>query len=61
MKSSELMRILTNDGWYRISQRGSHVKLKHPIKSGIIIVPDHGRQEVGKGLEKKILKQAGIR
>ncbi|MCA1763957.1 MAG: type II toxin-antitoxin system HicA family toxin [Cryomorphaceae bacterium] len=26
----------------------------------IIIFPNHGSQEVGKGLEKKILKDAGI-
>jgi len=26
----------------------------------MIIFPDHGSQEVGKGLKKKILKNAGI-
>ncbi len=60
MKCSELYRILTRDGWYPISQKGSHVKLKHDIKQGIIIFPQHGSQEVGKGLERKILKDAGI-
>jgi predicted RNA binding protein YcfA (HicA-like mRNA interferase family) len=52
--------MLTNDGWYPISQKGSHVKLKHDLKKGIIIFPNHGSQEMGKGLEKKILKDAGI-
>jgi mRNA interferase HicA len=37
------------------------VKLKHDTKSGIIIFPNHGSQEVGKGLEKKILKDANIK
>ncbi len=60
MKCSELYRILTRDGWYPISEKGSHVKLKHDIKQGIIIFPQHGSQEVGKGLERKILKDAGI-
>ncbi len=60
MKSSELYRILLRDGWYPISQRGSHVKLKHDIKQGILIFPDHGSRELGKGLERKILKDAGI-
>ena len=61
MKSSEAFRILQKDGWYPISQRGSHVKLKHDTKVGIIIFPNHGSQELGKGLEKKLFKQAGIK
>jgi len=61
MKSSELFRILKKDGWYPLSQKGSHVKLKHDLKPGIIIFPNHGSQEVGKGLENKILRDAGIK
>ena len=61
MKCSELFRLLKNDGWYPVSQKGSHVKLKHDKKDGIIIFPNHGSQEVGKGLEAKILKDAGIK
>jgi predicted RNA binding protein YcfA (HicA-like mRNA interferase family) len=52
---------IKKDGWYPISQKGSHVKMKHDQKEGIIIFPNHGSQEVGKGLEKKILKDAGIK
>jgi len=61
LKCSELYRILIKDGWYPVSQKGSHVKLKHDLKTGIIIFPDHRSQEAGKGLEKKILKDAGIK
>jgi mRNA interferase HicA len=60
VKCSELYRLLLKDGWYVVSQSGSHVKLKHDIKSGIIIFPNHGSQEIGKGLEKKIRKDAGL-
>ena len=61
MKCSELFRLLKKDGWYPISQKGSHVKLKHDQKEGIIIFPNHGSQELGKGLEKKIMRDAGIK
>ncbi|MFO7789095.1 MAG: type II toxin-antitoxin system HicA family toxin [Bacteroidota bacterium] len=61
MKCSELLRMLKKDDWYPISQKGSHVKLKHDKKSGIIIFPNHGSHELGKGLERKILKQAGLK
>lgn len=61
MKCSELYLILTKDGWYAVSQKGSHVKMLHEKKKGTIIFPNHGSQEMGKGLENKILKDAGIK
>jgi mRNA interferase HicA len=60
MKCSELLRVLKKHGWYPVSQKGSHLKLVHPVKPGVIIFPNHGSQEIGKGTEKKILKDAGI-
>ena len=61
MKSSELVRLLKKDGWYVIRQTGSHMIMEHPSKKGQIVWPYHGSQEVGKGLEKKIKKDAGIK
>jgi mRNA interferase HicA len=61
MKCSELLRILKKDGWYPVSQSGSHVKLRHDLKTGTIIFPNHGSQELGKGLERKIKKDARIK
>ncbi len=60
MKCNELYRILTRHGWYAVSQKGSHIKMKHDQHTAIIIFPNHGDQEVGKGLEKRLLKVAGI-
>ncbi len=34
--------------------------MAHPTKKGQIVCPNHGSQEVGKGLEKKIKKDAVI-
>jgi len=61
MKCSEILRLLLKDGWKVESSRGSHLKMKHPKKPGIIIFPDHGSHEMGKGLEKKIFKDAGLK
>ncbi len=44
-----------------ISQKGSHAKLEHDHKPGTIIFPNHGSQEIGKGFERKIMKDAGIK
>ncbi len=60
MKSSELLRLLQKDGWYAVSQKRSHINMRHPFKRGILIVPNHGSSEVGKGLEMKLKKDAGI-
>jgi predicted RNA binding protein YcfA (HicA-like mRNA interferase family) len=35
--------------------------LEHTSKKGQIVCPFHGSHEVGKGLEKKIKKDAGIK
>jgi mRNA interferase HicA len=61
MKCSELLRLLLKEGWEIVSTKGSHVKLKHPEKPNVIIFPNHGSYEMGKGLEKKIRKDAGLK
>ena len=61
MKSSELIKLLKKDGWLVIRQTGSHLMFRHPQKSGQIVCPNHGSHEVGKGLEMKIKKDAGIK
>jgi mRNA interferase HicA len=60
MKCSELLRKVKKAGWYEISQEGSHIKMRHLTKDGILIFPNHGSKEISKGLEKAIKKQAGI-
>lgn len=61
-KCSELKKKLINAGWVILRQgKGSHVILIHPGKPGErIVFTDHGSHEMGKGLERKILKQAGL-
>ncbi|MCH8534826.1 MAG: type II toxin-antitoxin system HicA family toxin [Flavobacteriaceae bacterium] len=56
MKCSKLYKILTKDGWYPVSQKGSHVKMHHETKKGIIIFPNHGSQEWVKDWKRKFLK-----
>ncbi|MFI5138574.1 MAG: type II toxin-antitoxin system HicA family toxin [Sphingobacteriales bacterium] len=60
MKSSELLRILKKDGWYEKRQKGSHIIMIHPTKTTFLVVPNHGSAEVARGLEKDILKKAGL-
>ncbi|WP_413927415.1 type II toxin-antitoxin system HicA family toxin [Clostridioides sp. ZZV14-6045] len=41
MKPRELLKILKQNGWVEVGQRGSHLYLKHPTKKGKISVPIH--------------------
>jgi mRNA interferase HicA len=60
MKSSELIRLLKKDGWVVVRQSGSHMIMEHPTKKGSVVCPNHGSKEVGKGLELKVKKDAGL-
>jgi mRNA interferase HicA len=61
MKSSELVKLLKKDEWIIIRQKGIQMIMKHPLKRGQIICPYHGSHEIGKGLERKIKKDAGLK
>jgi mRNA interferase HicA len=61
MKCSKLLRQLIKDGWVVVSSKGSHLKMIHPIKKGLIVFPDHGSKEMGKGMANKIKKDAGLK
>lgn len=61
MKSSELVKLLKQDGWFIVRQSGSHMIMEHPVKKGKVVCPFHSSQEVGKGLAQKIMKDAGLK
>jgi predicted RNA binding protein YcfA (HicA-like mRNA interferase family) len=49
------------DFWYSHHQTGSHIHFRHPVKTNTIIVPYHAGRELGTGLAKSLLKQAGLK
>lgn len=60
MNSRDLIRLLEANGWQLVRTRGSHHQFKHSSKPGLVTVP-HPKKDLGTGLVKAILKQAGIR
>lgn len=59
MKSSELNKLILANGWRIVRQRGSHVTYEKDGKR--YQATFHGSKEVGKGLEKKIRKEMGLK
>ncbi|MEC8992652.1 MAG: type II toxin-antitoxin system HicA family toxin [Candidatus Latescibacterota bacterium] len=57
----EAIRILTDDGWYVIRQRGSHRQSAHDAKPGRVTVAGKPSNDLAPGTANSILKQAGLR
>lgn len=60
MNSQEIIKLLTQDGWFVVGVRGSHHQFKHASKTGRVTVP-HPKKDLPIGTVKSIFKQAGIR
>ncbi|MBD0351828.1 MAG: type II toxin-antitoxin system HicA family toxin [Bacteroidota bacterium] len=61
MKVKEIIRLIEEDGWYFERQKGSHRQYKHPFKRGTVTIAGKFSDDIDKGTEKSILKQAGLR
>jgi predicted RNA binding protein YcfA (HicA-like mRNA interferase family) len=62
MKGRELLRVLADDGWIQVRQRGSHRQFKHPAKSGLVTLAFHSpSDDLAPGTVNSILKQAKIK
>jgi predicted RNA binding protein YcfA (HicA-like mRNA interferase family) len=60
MKVGAIIKVIEADGWGLHSQKGSHRQFTHNIKSGRVTVPGKLSKDVSIGLERNILKQAGL-
>lgn len=59
MTPKEMIKYLQKNGFKKVSQNGSHIKMKNVDSGVMVIVPYHSR-ELKKGMEQAILKQAGL-
>ena len=57
LSSKEIIRVLEQNGFIFVSQKGSHKKFKKEKR--IVIVP-HPKKEIPRGTLASILRQAGI-
>lgn len=53
----QMIKALEKTGYEETRTKGSHVRLKHPLKPAVT-VPLH--KELGQGLALKILRDAGL-
>ena len=61
LKPKQMVKLLEKNGFIKVkSPDGSHQNLYNPKTGRRTTVPMHS-EELGKGLEQKILKQAGLK
>lgn len=56
-----MLRLLAQDGWYLVAQRGSHRQFRHASKVGRVTVPGKPSDDLAAGTLNSILKQAGLK
>ena len=62
MKVSEIIKIIEDDGWILVRQKGSHRQYKHRYKKGLVTIASHKMSDdVAKGTLNSILKQAQLK
>ena len=59
MTSKEIIKYLKKNGFKKVNQNGSHIKMRNENTKKVVIVPYHSK-ELKKGMEQAILKQAGL-
>jgi len=59
LPAHRVIRVLEKAGFEVQRQTGSHVRLKH-VDGRVVTVPAHGSQDIGRGLLRKILRDADI-
>ncbi len=57
--SRQILRRLRQEGWEVKAQRGSHIQLVHPSRSGKVTVP-HPRDSIPHKTLESIMRQAGL-
>ena len=61
MKVKEAIKMIENDGWYLVRQKGSHMQYKHPTKKGLVTIACHKlSDDIAKGTVASIFRQAQI-
>ena len=61
MTIREVVRIIENDGWVMVAQKGSHRQFKHPTKPGRVTIAGHPKDDLAPGTLNSILRQAGLK
>ena len=61
MKVRDAIKMIENNGWYLVKQRGSHKQFKHQVKKGRVTIAGNMNDDLAPGTLNSILKQADLK
>lgn len=62
MKVGQAIKMIKDDGWFLVRQKGSHRQYKHTTKKGLVTIAYHKMSdEIAIGTYNSILKQAQLK
>lgn len=61
LKVREIIKLIERDGWTLDQTKGSHRQYVHSIKLGLVTVAGKPSDDLARGTENSILKQAGLK
>ena len=61
IKVKELLKILREDGWYLVRQKGSHRQFHHPTQTGTVTIAGKASVELPPATLQSVLKQAQLK
>ena len=60
MKVRDVIRMIEEDGWYRVVTEGDHRQYKHTAKPGRVTISGYPGDDMPKGTLASIKRQAGL-
>ena len=60
LTARQLIHFLTDQGFVEVRQSGSHLTLRRESDGRTVTVPVHTGQDIGRGLLRRILRDAGF-
>jgi predicted RNA binding protein YcfA (HicA-like mRNA interferase family) len=60
LKVREAIKLIEADGWMLARTKGSHRQFTHPTRPGVVTIAGKPSRDLPPGLERSILKQAGL-
>lgn len=60
-KVKDMLKLLKDDGWFLVGQKGSHAQYKHATKAGRVTIPGKPSDDLPPDTWNSIVKQAGLR
>ena len=55
-----MVKLALANGWIEVRKRGSHHHFKKEGIPSLITIPVHANDDLGRGLERKIVKDLGL-